>query len=284
MKSELNYTLSAFGAQTVRSVPHILENIFFSLDYDSFIICMNVNKTWKKLLSTEPYQQRLQELLIEKKENERKLQEHKKRMGKILYKASKEGNAEVVKNLSNISKVNVNILVELSPWRQSTPLLEASREGHEDVVNILLDAGALVSMADSYGITPLHLAAHNGHIHIVKILLDSGAEVSKASVSGNTPLHLAIRNGYTEVIKILLDGRAEVDKADTHGTTPLMSAIYLGDVGSIKFLVEGGADLNKKNRWGRTPLQEATWMGLSDDVKEFLEEEDAQNDELIGIV
>merc|ERR1712154_732796 len=38
-----------------RSVPHILEKIFFSLDYESFVRCSEVNRTWNGLLTSEPY-------------------------------------------------------------------------------------------------------------------------------------------------------------------------------------------------------------------------------------
>ena len=36
-------------------VPHILEKIFFFLDYDSFKECMEVNSMWNALLKSESY-------------------------------------------------------------------------------------------------------------------------------------------------------------------------------------------------------------------------------------
>ena len=39
-----------------RSVPHILEKIFFSLDYKSFQTCLKVNSAWNKELSSQRYQ------------------------------------------------------------------------------------------------------------------------------------------------------------------------------------------------------------------------------------
>ena len=38
-----------------RNFPHILEMIFFSLDYESYKNCMDVSKEWKALLSSEKY-------------------------------------------------------------------------------------------------------------------------------------------------------------------------------------------------------------------------------------
>ena len=47
---------NAFGVLFAKSVPHILEKIFFSLDYRSFQTCFKVNSVWNQLLSSQPYQ------------------------------------------------------------------------------------------------------------------------------------------------------------------------------------------------------------------------------------
>ena len=104
---------SAFDTLFKRNVPHILENIFFNLDYKSFTTCKNVNKTWKELFLTERYQRELKEKHIEKNKNEEKL-----------YNATKEGNAEEIKRLICDHMVDVNFEVGL---HQLTPLIEAAR-------------------------------------------------------------------------------------------------------------------------------------------------------------
>ena len=43
-------------------VPHILEKIFFSLDYESYKRCIKVNSTWKNLLQSESYQRKAKAL------------------------------------------------------------------------------------------------------------------------------------------------------------------------------------------------------------------------------
>ena len=52
MEQGQNYEPCAFDTLFGRSVPHILEGIFFSLDYKSFKNCMDVNKRWNELLLT----------------------------------------------------------------------------------------------------------------------------------------------------------------------------------------------------------------------------------------
>ena len=41
----------AFDKVLSKNVPHILEKIFFSLDYNSFISCQDVCNTWNGLCS-----------------------------------------------------------------------------------------------------------------------------------------------------------------------------------------------------------------------------------------
>ena len=200
---EITHTLGTFGAQSKRYVPHILEKIFFSMDYTSLKTCMNVSKKWRKLLLTTPYQKRLKELwkelLKEKPVNEKKL-----------YDASKEGDTEVVMKLCNHPVVDVNVVITLGPC-QSTPLIEAAREGHEEVIRVLLKAGAEVNKMVKHGMSPLHLAVSFGHIETVKLLLESGADPNQASSGRVTSLQLAALKGHHDVCKVLLQAGARVD-------------------------------------------------------------------------
>ena len=56
-----------------RNVPHILEKIYFSLDYKSFLACFKVNRAWIELLLSEFVQKKFRKLLIEKEHNDKKL-------------------------------------------------------------------------------------------------------------------------------------------------------------------------------------------------------------------
>ena len=49
---------SAFDKLFSRNVPHILEKIFFSLDYESYKNCLEVSDTWEELLMSEKYQKK----------------------------------------------------------------------------------------------------------------------------------------------------------------------------------------------------------------------------------
>ena len=111
-------------------------------------------------------------------------------------------------NLCNHPAVDVNVEITLSPWHYSTPLMEAAKGGHKEVIRALLKAGAEVNKTVKQGISPLHKAAEFGHIDAVKLLLESGADPDKASSSGATSLELALKNGHRDVCKVLLRGGA----------------------------------------------------------------------------
>ena len=55
MADEVNTVHCPLDELFTRNVPHILENIFFSLDYESFKTCMEVNKGWHELLTSRFY-------------------------------------------------------------------------------------------------------------------------------------------------------------------------------------------------------------------------------------
>ena len=251
---------SAFNTLFRKNVPHILENIFFSLDYDSFNSCMRVNRTWRGLFGTARYSEKLDEKLIEKKICERKL-----------FFASKDGNGEEVKRLINAHMLNVNFRMPIRD-SESTPLIGACAEGHNEVVQVLLDAGADVDMGDNSENTPLMFAGKSGHIKCVILLLGAGAMVGKANTYGRTPLWWAWDK---EVAKLLIKNGANPNGVDRDGNAPLHAAVMLGKENVIKTLIQAGADIDRNNEGGLSPLDMARMMGKSgnrDPIEAIMEE------------
>ena len=60
------------------------------------------------------------------------------------------------------------------------------------------------NVPDANGMTPIHLAAKNGHIEVLKMLMTSTYKPNKPDKNGDTPLQFATANGHIEVVKILL--------------------------------------------------------------------------------
>ncbi|EOD41873.1 hypothetical protein EMIHUDRAFT_431850 [Emiliania huxleyi CCMP1516] len=69
-----------------------------------------------------------------------------------------------------------------------TLLMTAARQGHERVVELLLQRGAEVNVVDSLGGTAMMYAAHQGRERVVKLLLRHGAEINLQDSYGVTTL------------------------------------------------------------------------------------------------
>ena len=66
MNNDINGKLGTFTPLFNKNVPHILETIFFYLDYDSFIASRWVCLTWYKLLFSKKYKKKLREKRLKK--------------------------------------------------------------------------------------------------------------------------------------------------------------------------------------------------------------------------
>jgi cytohesin len=79
--------------------------------------------------------------------------------------------------------------MEVKDNKGYTPLLRAAKYRTKEVVEALLEAGALVDAKEKEeGQTPLHFAARRGNLEIAEALIAAGAEVNALDRSGDTPL------------------------------------------------------------------------------------------------
>lgn len=154
-----------------------------------------------------------------------------------------------------------------------TPLLLAAYEGNDDVVELLLEAGADVdetagpvgSITAAAAVTPLLAAAAMGHMKTVSRLLFWGAAVDAIDCEGRTALCLAAARGSVEVVRALLDRGLDENHRDDLGWTPLHAAACEGHRTVCAALTERGsmARVGEMDIEGRTPLilaaQEGHW-------------------------
>ena len=124
-----------------------------------------------------------------------------------LHLAAEKGHKTIVEILIQGSFANV---INKQTIKHETPLLLAAREGHADVLEKLLIAGADVNQMDKRRQTPLHWAAASGHEAIIEQLLNAGAAMDQADKTGKTPLHWAAKNGHTAIVGRLLRAGADV--------------------------------------------------------------------------
>eukprot|EP00439_Symbiodinium_sp_Y106_P050617 s481_g6.t1 len=120
----------------------------------------------------------------------------------------------------------------------ATPLLEACRLGHVDMVRLLLEAGANKNLGLVNG-TPLALASRQGHQEVVRVLLKASAWVDEAS-AGYPPLFLAAAANQAPVVRQLLKARADKDLRTANGNA-LGAASSMGHADVVRALIDAGA-------------------------------------------
>ncbi|KAK2821072.1 hypothetical protein Q5P01_024031 [Channa striata] len=89
-----------------------------------------------------------------------------------------------------------------------------------NMVAVLLEGEGEQDRLDPPSTTPLHLAARNGHKDIIKLLLKAGIDINRTTKAG-TSLHEAALYGKTEVVRLLLDAGINVNMRNTYSQTAL---------------------------------------------------------------
>jgi ankyrin repeat protein len=169
-----------------------------------------------------------------------------------LIDAVKAGNAEAVRALLK-QPAPANDVNAAEP-DGTTALHWAVRADDQDVVQLLLRAGAKPNVANRYGVTPISLAAGNANAGLVEMLLAAGADANTSLPQGETVLMTAARTGSPQAVKALLDHGAKVDaKDDRLGETALMWAAAHNHPEVIRLLIAHGAPVDSRS----TPLEYA---------------------------
>ncbi len=184
-----------------------------------------------------------------------------------LYLASQEGHEPVVEFLIQKS-ANPNISCREDG---TTALMLASQNGHTDIVKRLLKANADPNAQSTTGTTALMPASQNGHKNIVELLLDANADPNAQGTKGITALFGASYKGHEEVVKLLLERQGNPNIQADNGTTALLMASQQGCTDVVNLLLQANADPNKKRKTRdsfvtKSPLQAAKQAGHKDIV------------------
>jgi hypothetical protein len=142
-------------------------------------------------------------------------------------------------------------------WSGETPLHTAARDGHKEIAEILIAAGANVNATDSYGFAPLYCAVLAGNHGVAELLLDKGASVNAKGPLGLLPtaLHAAAFSGDKKSAELLLARGAQVNAKGVwmeywsrtvpgfkpRWPTPLFLASAIGHQDVVNVLVAHGA-------------------------------------------
>lgn len=151
------------------------------------------------------------------------------------------------------------VIVNMAPSGANTLIFSAAQSGNENIVALLLEAGADGRAHTVTKYSPLYTAVHNGHKKVTKMLLDKFPELIQfATVERWLPFHAAVINGHIEVVEMLInyqypeqlystyrDAKGETEwrlafdpnAQDVTGQTSLYVACLLGNRGLVEVIL-----------------------------------------------
>lgn len=177
-----------------------------------------------------------------------------------------QGNRKVVTALMG---GEADSLVNARGRRGETLLFKAVYSYDKDMVQMLLEMGADVSIIDDEGWGPLAIAAIAGYDEILSLMLTRGAHLANSAVNTGKErrlLSVAVQGGYLEIVGILLHSGADISAADEDGWTPLAHAACSGNFEIVRLLLEKGADVSVAGERGMTPIHIAAGKGYTEVV------------------
>ncbi|VUC33674.1 unnamed protein product [Clonostachys rosea] len=92
-----------------------------------------------------------------------------------------------------------------------TPIWHAAATGSAEAVKALIKTGASINLADDLGMTPLHAASREGHCDVILLLLQSRAYITNETLGLNfTALDYAAMFGHTACVRALVTTNLEL--------------------------------------------------------------------------
>lgn len=121
----------------------------------------------------------------------------------------------------------------------------------EQIVQLLIDAGADVNARNEFSHSPLHLACATANPNpvFVRALLAAGADMNLKTHLQDLedelvkPIHYAVNAGHADIVRVLLDAGAGIEFRTSTRLRPLDLAVLHRRSDIVQMLVEAGADL-----------------------------------------
>ena len=172
--------------------------------------------------------------------------------GTPLFNAA--GNNKEIVELLIANGADVNAQVVPGPHEFNVGDTPLDFSGTSEIIDLIRKHGGMTGVELRSGMTPLHQAARDGHKEIVEQLIDKGADVNAKRGDRRTPLHFAATSGHKEIVELLIAAGADVNAKNDWGWTPLTYAAINDHEEIAELLIAKGADVNAKDDGGETPL------------------------------
>ncbi|XP_060075163.1 E3 ubiquitin-protein ligase MIB2-like [Ylistrum balloti] len=171
--------------------------------------------------------------------------------------AAAQGNVSTVKSILEKNKDLGNCT-----FKNLTPLMIASYEGHEEVVKLLVDNGARIDAESADKSTALLSAIAGKKEAIALYLVQKGANVNACNIHGRSTAHTAAYEGMNNILKVVLEKGCNPNIRDAEGDTPLHDAIMKRNERGVNLLLSHpNLDPKVTNQRGFNPLQWAAFKG-----------------------
>ncbi|KAL5258680.1 hypothetical protein ACHWQZ_G009221 [Mnemiopsis leidyi] len=177
----------------------------------------------------------------------------------LLILASKHGHQNVVQILLDHFGCDY---IEFFNKTGKRALHEAAQNNHPEIAEFLISKGASVDALKQGDWTPLMLAAEKQNLEIVELLVKYGADVTLTNKDGWNAFHIAARSGKVEVLEYLYSLDSElIETVSKNGRTPLHSAALNNCPEATSWLLQRGMSPNVADSSGLTPLMDGARMG-----------------------
>lgn len=185
----------------------------------------------------------------------------------LLNSACSSGHLDILKFfIDKVTKSEENLLA-------SELLHTSSTNGHEKIVEFLLDRGIDVNIKDPTGATPLLHATKKNRISIMEMLLENGADPNIKNTLGEPLIHTI----YTDQLKfdMFLKYKADTRAKDNKGMTVMHLACQKYSYKAVEAMISHGAfHYEVTNDQGKLPIDllpnVVIGMGVKEDIKKLL--------------
>lgn len=165
-----------------------------------------------------------------------------------------------------------------------TPLIDAVGAQQKEMVQFLLDCGAVIQEKNGQGWDAMDMATFRSNAQLVDILVEHGGRytiqeavalgraadvrkmlgddpslVSRKHLEGKTLAALALERGNEELAMLLLEKGADLSVVTDRGESLLHLAAMGGSAPMVRYLIDHGADVMARDAAGDTPLHETTY-------------------------
>jgi len=169
---------------------------------------------------------------------------------------------------ANATKALIDLGADVNAVAQATP-------AYLEKLAVMIEEGT-VDDNDPHvdGVTAVHVAAQGGHLECANILIEAGADVTIQDDEDRTPLLLAVKGNYGDVAIALVKGGADPntpyidDEGASHNL--LFDSLVVENEEFATLLIESGADIYSEDEHKVATLLQASHRGMKDVVKALI--------------